>query len=60
MAPNKMTAKIASDIDKPDGLFVIKPGEVETFINELPVEKILPQILLKLRRTLNKLILNLR
>ena len=36
---NKFLAKIASDMDKPDGLFVIKPGEVETFINELPVEK---------------------
>jgi DNA polymerase-4 len=36
---NKFLAKIASDMDKPDGLYVIKPNEVEAFINELPVEK---------------------
>jgi DNA polymerase-4 len=36
---NKFLAKIASDINKPDGLFVIKPDEAEKFIEELPVEK---------------------
>jgi DNA polymerase-4 len=36
---NKFLAKIASDIKKPDGLFVIKPGEAEKFIEELPIEK---------------------
>ena len=36
---NKFLAKIASDMDKPDGLYVIKPHEVEKFIDELPVEK---------------------
>lgn len=36
---NKFLAKIASDINKPDGLFVIKPEEAEKFIEELPVEK---------------------
>ena len=35
---NKFLAKIASDIKKPDGLFVIKPDEAESFIYELPVE----------------------
>jgi DNA polymerase IV len=36
---NKFLAKIASDINKPDGLFVIKPEEAEKFIEELSVEK---------------------
>jgi len=36
---NKFLAKIASDINKPDGLFVIKPEDAEKFIEELPVEK---------------------
>ena len=36
---NKFLAKIASDYDKPDGLFVIKPEEAEAFIEKLPVDK---------------------
>jgi len=36
---NKFLAKIASDINKPDGLFLIKPEEAEKFIEELSVEK---------------------
>lgn len=36
---NKFLAKIASDINKPDGLFVIRPEEAEKFIEELAVEK---------------------
>jgi len=36
---NKFLAKIASDIKKPDGLFLIPPEEAERFIEELPVEK---------------------
>jgi DNA polymerase-4 len=36
---NKFLAKIASDINKPDGLFVIHPEEAEKFIEKLPVEK---------------------
>ena len=36
---NKFLAKIASDINKPDGLFVIHPMEAEKFIESLPVEK---------------------
>jgi DNA polymerase-4 len=36
---NKFLAKIASDINKPDGLFLIRPEEAEKFIEELPVEK---------------------
>ena len=40
VAPNKLLAKIASDINKPDGIFVIKPGQVEEFIKRLDVKKI--------------------
>lgn len=36
---NKFLAKIASDIKKPDGLYVIKPADAEKFIENLPVEK---------------------
>ncbi len=34
---NKFLAKIASEMKKPDGLFVIKPSDAEKFIEELPV-----------------------
>src|SRR5205807_4302391 len=40
VAPNKFLAKIASDWRKPDGLFVIRPHQVETFLSTLPVRKI--------------------
>jgi DNA polymerase-4 len=40
VAPNKFLAKIASDWRKPDGIFVIKPHQVERFLVDLPVRKI--------------------
>lgn len=40
VAPNKFLAKIASDWRKPDGLFVIRPAQVETFLEPLPVGKL--------------------
>ncbi|MBN2110280.1 MAG: DNA polymerase IV [Methanosarcinaceae archaeon] len=40
VAPNKIIAKIASDFNKPDGLVVIRPEEVEGFLFPLPVSKI--------------------
>ncbi len=38
VAPNKFLAKIASGWKKPDGLTVIAPDRVETFLSQLPVE----------------------
>ena len=40
VAPNKFLAKIASDWKKPNGLFVIQPGEMEDFLTPLPVGRI--------------------
>ncbi len=40
VAPNKFLAKIASDWRKPDGLFVIRPEDVDTFLPPLPVGRI--------------------
>ncbi len=40
VAPNRFLAKIASDWRKPDGLFVIQPGEVDTFLLPLPVGRL--------------------
>jgi DNA polymerase IV len=38
VAPNKFLAKIASAWKKPDGLTVIAPARVETFLQKLPVD----------------------
>ena len=40
VAPNKFLAKIASDWKKPDGLFVIKPHQVEAFLTPLEIERL--------------------
>ncbi len=40
VAPNKFLAKIASDWNKPDGQFVIRPQQVEAFLTPLPVARI--------------------
>ena len=36
---NKFLAKIASDMDKPDGLYVIRPENAEAFIEQLEIRK---------------------
>ncbi len=40
VAPNKFLAKIASDLEKPGGLVVVRPGEEERFLAPLPVERL--------------------
>jgi len=36
---NKFLAKVASDLEKPDGLTVIRPEQAEAFIAGLPIER---------------------
>lgn len=40
VGPSKLVAKIASDFDKPDGLTVVRPEEVEGFLAPLPVRRL--------------------
>jgi len=40
LAPNMMTAKIASDIGKPDGLVEIKQRDLLSFLHPLPIRKL--------------------
>jgi DNA polymerase-4 len=39
VAPSKFVAKIASDIDKPDGLTIVPPEKVRKFLDPLPIGK---------------------
>ncbi|MBF0257397.1 MAG: DNA polymerase IV, partial [Desulfamplus sp.] len=36
---NKFLAKIASDVNKPNGIKVVKPGDADDFIDTLPIRK---------------------
>jgi DNA polymerase-4 len=54
IAPNKFLAKVASDLDKPDGLTIIPPAKVPQFIQRLPIEKV-PGVGKKALQTLYKM-----
>lgn len=40
VAPSKFLAKVASDWNKPNGIYVITPAEVDHFVEALPVNKL--------------------
>src|SRR5213082_1430362 len=40
IGPNKLIAKIASDINKPNGQFEVRPEQIADFMKDLPVRKI--------------------
>ncbi|MFL6514342.1 MAG: DNA polymerase IV [Chthoniobacterales bacterium] len=40
IGPNKLIAKIASDMNKPNGQFEVRPKDVDDFMRPLPVRKI--------------------
>ena len=40
IGPNKLIAKIASEINKPNGQFEVEPDQVAAFMEKLPVRKI--------------------
>jgi len=40
VATSKLIAKIASDLEKPDGLVIVPPGEEERFLEMLPIGKL--------------------
>jgi DNA polymerase-4 len=39
VAPNKFLAKLASDLDKPDGLTIVAPDRVNEVLDPLPIER---------------------
>src|SRR5687768_315540 len=40
VAPNKFLAKIASDLNKPDGFLVVEPDGIQEFLDPLPVGRL--------------------
>jgi DNA polymerase-4 len=40
VGPNRLIAKIASDFNKPDGLTVVPPHKIQSFLDPLPVRRL--------------------
>ncbi|MCW3997884.1 MAG: DNA polymerase IV [Candidatus Bathyarchaeota archaeon] len=57
IGPNKLVAKIAADSNKPDGLTIVKPSNVNSFLESLPVSR-LPGIGKKTSQKMNLLGIN--
>lgn len=53
IGPNKLVAKIASDFQKPDGLTVVRPEEVQAFLDPLRI-RVVPGIGPKTERFLHE------
>jgi DNA polymerase IV (DinB-like DNA polymerase) len=41
IGPNKLVAKISADVQKPDGLTIVEPEEVESFLSPLPISRLI-------------------
>lgn len=40
VAPNKFLAKLASDVEKPDGFVIVQPDHVQDFLDPLPIRRL--------------------